>query len=167
MHRECRHCRVETPIGKSKMFRRSVDRDREMRWPLGTHGSRRLDGRHLPIDRLIGASAGTDIQDRFRIAESGADEFGYMGIRLAIVGIARSDHAVIRIACTAVLMSVLHLTPPLLRQTKLRRTRKCHCIVASLFDEYAVHFSRCQKTRYFLGRKTICSNSQCSENAHD
>lgn len=61
------------------MFRRSVDRDREMRRPLGAHGRRRLDGRHLPVDRLIGACAGTDIQHGFRIAESGADQFGYMG----------------------------------------------------------------------------------------
>ncbi len=65
---------------------------------LRAHRCRRLDGDDVPIERLIGPGAGTDVDDRPRVAEGGVDHRRDPRIRLTTVGVARPMRLVVEVA---------------------------------------------------------------------
>jgi hypothetical protein len=91
VHRPDRHRRVEAPVRKGQVLGRRLHRRRGHRRPLTAHDSRRLDCRHPPSRRLVGAGSGPDVQDGLGRAQCRLDAGGNPRLGAARRGITGAD----------------------------------------------------------------------------
>ena len=73
-----------------------------MRWPLGAHGGRWLDGHDLAVGGFVRSGAGTDIQDARCAAQGRVDQGRDGGLGLAVIAVSQADRAVVRVTGAAV-----------------------------------------------------------------
>jgi hypothetical protein len=108
MHAERSHRGIERGVGEREILCRRIDRRRQVSRPLRTHRRRRFDRCHLAIDRLVGASARTDVEHGPGIAECIDDASGDSGIRTPVLRVQPTDLPVVGITRAAVVRSLTH-----------------------------------------------------------
>lgn len=98
LHRENPQAGIEAVVGKRKLFRHRLDRRRRALGTGSDHRRRGLDSDDLEAPRLVGARAGTDVDDRGRVAERRRDEAGDARVGRAGTGVAATEDLVVHVA---------------------------------------------------------------------
>jgi hypothetical protein len=102
MNGECRHRAIEAPVRERQLLGDGVYGLGQMGRSLSAHGSGGLDGRHLPIRRLVRSRACADIQDGQTIPERLMDQGGNSGLGTAMRGISTPDLPIVDVASASI-----------------------------------------------------------------